>query len=273
LDVLQLFYIDLPSHPVLKLYMRLKGPQKGKVKKMKPIKKGKIVLATSLLLACAISASAKGVDNSWIKFCNFNSNINAFCEKYFSLKDFDIKFPEFNCSGMQKPEINKPEVNKPETNKPETNKPETNKPETNKPETEKPEINVPEINTPAESYATELLALVNQARKQQGLSALTLDSSLSAVAQAHSDDMAKNNFFSHTNLKGQSPFDRLKNAGVNYQTAGENIAMGQKNAQEVFSSWMNSQGHRANILNASFNKMGVGLSNSSSKYWTQIFTN
>ena len=210
MDVLQLFYIDLPSHPVLKLYMRLKGPQKGKVKKMKPIKKGKIVLATSLLLACAISASAKGVDNSWIKFCNFNSNINAFCEKYFSLKDFDIKFPEFNCSGMQKPEINKPEVNKPETNKPET---------------EKPEINVPEINTPAESYATELLALVNQARKQQGLSALTLDSSLSAVAQAHSDDMAKNNFFSHTNLKGQSPFDRLKNAGVNYQTAGENIAM------------------------------------------------
>jgi uncharacterized protein YkwD len=222
------------------------------------MKKGKVILATSLLLASAISASAKGVDNSWIKFCNFNSNINAFCEKYFSLKDFDIKFPEFNCSGMQKPEINKPEVNKPETNKPET---------------EKPEINVPEINTPAESYATELLALVNQARKQQGLSALTLDSSLSAVAQAHSDDMAKNNFFSHTNLKGQSPFDRLKNAGVNYQTAGENIAMGQKNAQEVFSSWMNSQGHRANILNASFNKMGVGLSNSSSKYWTQIFTN
>jgi uncharacterized protein YkwD len=85
--------------------------------------------------------------------------------------------------------------------------------------------------------------------------------------------MAKNNFFSHTNLKGQSPFDRLKNAGITYKTAGENIAMGQKSAQEVFNSWMNSEVHRANILNGSFNKMGGGLSDSSSKYWTQIFTN
>lgn len=123
-------------------------------------------------------------------------------------------------------------------------------------------------NQQTSSYAQAVLELVNSERAKIGLSALTLDSTLNAVATAHSKDMATRNFFSHTNPDGLSPFDRIKNAGVSYKTAGENIAMGQKSAEQVVNSWMNSEGHRKNILNASFTKMGLGNVNN---YWTQLF--
>lgn len=157
-------------------------------------------------------------------------------------------FPVF-CNVQQKP------VQKPES------KPEQ-QPEANKPQTE---------NT---SYAQEVLRLVNAERTKNGLKALTLDASLSKVAQGHSDDMAKNNYFSHTSLSGKSPFDRIKNAGISYKTAGENIAAGQKTPAQVVSGWMNSEGHRKNILNGSFTKMGLGYATSNSgykTYWTQVF--
>lgn len=124
-------------------------------------------------------------------------------------------------------------------------------------------------------YARAVLNLVNKERTSRGLSALILDEGLSNVAQKHSKDMAENNYFSHTNLAGESPFDRIKKAGISYRTAGENIAAGQKTPEAVVSSWMNSEGHRKNILNASFNKMGLGYvtANSGYKtYWTQVFT-
>lgn len=124
------------------------------------------------------------------------------------------------------------------------------------------------------SVANRVLNLVNRERVKAGLSPLTLDSSLSAVAQMHSEDMAKNNYFSHTNLNGLSPFDRIKNYGISYKTAGENIAMGYKDAQSVVEGWMNSQGHRENILKSSFGKMGLGCQKGSNGklYWTQVFT-
>ena len=124
------------------------------------------------------------------------------------------------------------------------------------------------------SYEQQVLALVNQERAKQGLSALSWSDELTAVARAHSKDMAARGFFSHTNPDGQSPFDRMKAVGISYRTAGENIAAGQRTPQEVVNAWMNSEGHRANILNASYTRLGVGYASGSgaySTYWTQCF--
>ncbi|MBQ7751966.1 MAG: hypothetical protein IJR79_03235 [Clostridia bacterium] len=124
------------------------------------------------------------------------------------------------------------------------------------------------------NYQAEVLRLVNEQRANYGLSQLTYSTQLEAVAYAHSKDMALNNYFSHTNLSGQSPFDRMKAAGISYRSAAENIAAGQKTPQEVVNAWMNSAGHRANILNSSVTKMGVGIYSGGSYgvYWTQLFT-
>ncbi len=120
------------------------------------------------------------------------------------------------------------------------------------------------------SVASKLLNLVNKARNENGLSSLTLNSSLSNVAQKKAEDMKNNNYFSHTSPTYGSPFDMIKSFGINYKTAGENIAMGQKTAEEVFNAWMNSSGHRANILNKNFTQMGIGYT-SGNTYWSQIF--
>ena len=133
-----------------------------------------------------------------------------------------------------------------------------------------------EPETPAQSsasYEQQVLALVNEQRANYGLSPLSYSNELEAVAYAHSRDMAQNNYFNHTNLSGQSPFDRIKAAGISYRSAAENIAAGQKTPQEVVNAWMNSAGHRANILNSSVTKMGVGIYSGGSYgiYWTQLF--
>ena len=120
------------------------------------------------------------------------------------------------------------------------------------------------------SVASKLLNLVNKARNENGLSSLTLNSSLSNVAQKKAEDMKNNNYFSHTSPTYGSPFDMIKSFGINYKTAGENIAKGQKTAEEVFNAWMNSSGHRANILNKNFTQMGIGYT-SGNTYWSQMF--
>lgn len=115
-----------------------------------------------------------------------------------------------------------------------------------------------------------VVTLVNQARRGNGLAELTLNEELSNVARTKSNDMAENNYFSHTSPTYGSPFDMMRQFGISYRTAGENIAKGQTTAQQVFDSWMNSPGHRANILNSSFTQIGVGYT-SNGKYWTQMF--
>ena len=120
------------------------------------------------------------------------------------------------------------------------------------------------------SVASKLLNLVNKARNENGLSSLTLNSSLSNVAQKKAEDMKNNNYFSHTSPTYGSPFDMIKSFGINYKTAGENIDKGQKTAEEVFNAWMNYSGHRANILNKNFTQMGIGYT-SGNTYWSQMF--
>lgn len=119
----------------------------------------------------------------------------------------------------------------------------------------------------------EVFALVNSERAKNGLSALSWADDVAAVARAHSSDMINRGFFSHTNPDGESPFDRLKNNGISYRTAAENIAYGQKTPADVMNAWMNSSGHRANILNKNVTELGVGAvkNNNGTIYWTQVF--
>ncbi len=152
--------------------------------------------------------------------------------------------------------------------KPETEKPETNKPETEKPETEKPETNKPEADTSVSAYAKEVVELVNKERAKVGLPALKLDTKASQAAQVRAKEV--NSVFSHTRPDGRSCFTALKEAGVSYRTAGENIAKGQRTPEEVVNAWMNSAGHRANILGKQFTSIGVGYS-ANGNGWAQFF--
>ena len=123
------------------------------------------------------------------------------------------------------------------------------------------------------SMTSQVVSLVNSERAAQGIAALQNDSKLSEIAQQKAEDMAKNQFFSHTSPTYGSAFDMLKAAGYSYKTAGENIAMGQKSAASVMDGWMHSSGHRANILHTSYEKIGVGyaVSADGTPYWVQIF--
>ena len=123
------------------------------------------------------------------------------------------------------------------------------------------------------SQAELVLKLVNQERSKAGVPALTLSQQLTDIANTKAKDMADNNYFSHQSPTYGSPFDMLKRCGVSFSYAGENIAAGQKTPEEVMHSWMNSSGHRANILNANFTELGVGYYEGGSYgvYWTQTF--
>lgn len=123
------------------------------------------------------------------------------------------------------------------------------------------------------AFQNEVLRLVNVERAKNGLGALSMNSALAKTATLKSQDMAKNNYFSHTSPTYGSPFDMMKQFGISYRTAGENIAMGQTSPAQVMNGWMNSPGHRANILNGSFTKIGVGVAQNANGqyYWTQQF--
>jgi len=119
----------------------------------------------------------------------------------------------------------------------------------------------------------EVIQLTNQERAKHGLPALRANWELSRVARIKSNDMRDKRYFSHTSPTYGSPFTMIKNFGISYSTAAENIAAGQQTAQAVVSSWMNSPGHRANILNKNVTVIGVGLAKGGSYgyYWTQMF--
>ncbi|MGZ0237815.1 CAP domain-containing protein, partial [Streptomyces sp. CPS1] len=118
----------------------------------------------------------------------------------------------------------------------------------------------------------QVVALVNQERAKAGCSPLTEDPRLDRAAQAHSDDMAARHFFDHVNPDGADPGQRITAAGYRWSAYGENIAMGQQTPASVMNSWMNSSGHRANILNCSFKNIGVGVHNGTGgPWWTQDF--
>lgn len=133
-------------------------------------------------------------------------------------------------------------------------------------------INVPTIND-IKAIENEVIKLVNAERSKRGLQTLSANWELCRVARYKSQDMINKNYFSHTSPTYGSPFNMMETFGIKFSAAGENIAMGQRNAAEVMNSWMNSPGHRSNILSPTYTEIGVGLAKSSSGryYWTQMF--
>jgi uncharacterized YkwD family protein len=115
-----------------------------------------------------------------------------------------------------------------------------------------------------------VIQLTNEERRRNGLPELQTDQALSNVAREKSDDMQRNGYFSHTSPTYGSPFDMIRDAGISFQAAGENIAQGQPTPEQVVQAWMNSQGHRENILNGGYTHIGVGY-NEQGHYWTQMF--
>ncbi len=130
----------------------------------------------------------------------------------------------------------------------------------------------PPTNNTDNAMAKKVLDLVNIERKKAGLSPLKLNTEVTSVAQVKSDDMAKNGYFDHNSPTYGSPFAMLTSFGVSYRTAGENIAKGQQTPEAVMKAWMNSTGHRENILSPKFKELGVGYTaNNGSPVWVQIF--
>lgn len=125
--------------------------------------------------------------------------------------------------------------------------------------------------TETAGYAAQVVKLVNAERAKAGLAKLKLDSSISAAAQVRAREIVKS--FSHTRPNGASFTTALTEQKISYRRAGENIAWGQKTPEQVVNAWMNSEGHRANILNSNFTSIGIGCYESSGTlYWTQLFT-
>lgn len=122
----------------------------------------------------------------------------------------------------------------------------------------------------ASGVTADIVRLVNAERAKAGCQPLTLNSTLTKAAQAHSDDMAAHQNMSHTGSDGSSPGDRITRAGYTWSSYGENVAYGYSTADQVMAGWMSSPGHRANILNCGFKEIGVGLAQPGS-YWTQDF--
>jgi uncharacterized protein YkwD len=132
----------------------------------------------------------------------------------------------------------------------------------------------PSTAAPAKSsFATQVIKLTNRERAKSGCKPLKSNSLLKSAAQAHSGDMAKKDYFSHTGKDGRSPFDRMTDAGYSYTAAAENIAAGQRTPADVVKGWMNSAGHKKNILNCTYTEIGVGYAKGGSygTYWTQDF--
>ncbi|NLL56002.1 MAG: SafA/ExsA family spore coat assembly protein [Clostridiales bacterium] len=133
-------------------------------------------------------------------------------------------------------------------------------------------IAIPSV-APLKSIEDEVLRLINAQRTRNGLQALSYNWEAARVARIKSQDMINNNYFSHNSPIYGSPFKMLESYGLRFSAAAENIAYGQRTAQEVVNSWMNSPGHRANILSRSYTHTGVGVAKKANGtlYFTQVF--
>ena len=128
----------------------------------------------------------------------------------------------------------------------------------------------PESSDGVHAYERQVVELVNVQRARNGLQPLSLDAGLCRFARVKSQDMHDNRYFDHTSPTYGSPFDMMRQFGITYASAGENIAMGYSTPEAVVNAWMNSSGHRANILSAKYTTLGVGFVPDGG-YWTQWF--
>ncbi|MBE7020043.1 MAG: LysM peptidoglycan-binding domain-containing protein [Ruminococcaceae bacterium] len=131
-------------------------------------------------------------------------------------------------------------------------------------------LKIPVTDSKVTAYEKKVIELVNTERAKYNLKPLSYDWQLSRVARIKSQDMKDKGYFSHTSPTYGSPFNMMKSFGITYSYAAENIARGQKTPEAVVKSWMNSSGHRANILSEKYTKIGVGYVENGN-YWTQMF--
>jgi len=212
-----------------------------------------------------------------------------------SLKDCPvITLPDCNQPGNESqpdlpdsslPEEEQPETGTPEQDTPDENIPGEDVPDENVPDSETPDYDqsggntsqpeIPDTNLPDNgqlSYAEQVVKLVNEERAKAGLHALQIDTEVASAALVRAKEIQTS--FSHTRPDGRKFSSVLTDANIRFTGAGENIAWGQTSPEKVMEAWMNSGGHRANILNAKFTKIGVGhLQNAAgTNYWVQLFT-
>ncbi|MGX6443231.1 CAP domain-containing protein [Neobacillus sp. K501] len=179
----------------------------------------------------------------------------------------------YNRFGISVPQMNETQPQQSQPNQT-VETPQPSQPAAPTPVEQKPVTPAP---TPAEqttsalsAYEQKVVDLTNQERAKNGLAPLKVDETLSKMAREKSRDMSANGYFSHTSPTYGSPFDMMKQYGISYRAAGENIAMGQRSPEEVVTAWMNSEGHRKNILSPNFTHIGVGHI-AQGNYWTQEF--
>lgn len=238
-----------------------KQPNKGVSRKLLL---GAMALTLSLPIgaAGAYAASAPATNaaqvQTTVRYANFD--LNAFLQQYLN------KYYSYQpTTGTGTSNAGQGQVAKPST--PATTQP--SKPATQPPTASQPSQSAGTGTVSKSEYATQVVTLVNQERAKAGLAPLkTTNETLKRVALDKAKDMYNNNYFDHTSPTYGSPFDMMKQYGVTYRAAGENIAKGQRTPQEVMTAWMNSPGHKANILNASFTTIGVAYYNG---VWVQEF--
>lgn len=239
-------------------------------------------MGISGISALPVQAASQGNIAEQLKTKGYSVTVkkaNSFDEVKDIMKELCVDFnktdwkdcPIITLPGGNQPDTDQPEDNQPETDteKPDTDQPENNRPgnDTNKPDTDRPGTGTEEL-----SFAEQVVKLVNEERAKAGLSALTLDKDIEAASLIRSKEIEVS--FSHTRPDGRKFSTVLQDNGITFRGAGENIAWGQKSPQDVMNAWMNSDGHRANILNAKYTRIGVGYYQNASgrNYWTQIFT-
>lgn len=191
---------------------------------------------------------------------NMMTTFQLYWNEWFSKNDGEEEKSADN-EQVEKPEEEQVEEPKEEVVQPNKNEEEQVAPETNKQDQQQEGLS---------QFEQEVVDLTNDERSKQGLQPLEADVELSVVARDKSQDMQNQNYFDHTSPTYGSPFDMMGAYGISYQAAGENIARGQTSPEEVVNGWMNSQGHRENILNGDFTHIGVGFVEQGN-YWTQMF--
>lgn len=229
-----------------------------------------LVVATALVVSPFVSSSAHAADDQSRSQApvncigNYSSLLSdSFWKQWFNV---DLKIPN---NGGQDQQVTTPQVpeQEVEVTKPQVPEQEV---EVTTPQTPQQEVETtPAVTTEQADFANRVVELVNQERAKGGLAPLQMDEQLSKVAMIKAKDMYDNQYFDHQSPTLGSPFDLMRSQGVTYSYAGENIAKGQTSPEQVMRDWMNSEGHRQNIMNPNYKSIGVAFYNNE---WVQEFT-
>lgn len=233
------------------------------IKKIVPLALAMTIAATASAGAAEIHTAKINIPDSVVSQAK-QELINKLMEKY----DFSACFPDWDIPSLpeETPDEQPEETPDNTPQLPDDSIPEET-PDNDTEQTPEEDDN----GTSQGDFASQVVELVNAERAKYGLSALTVDAKVQQAALVRAKESAQS--FSHTRPNGSSFSTALTEAGVSYRRAGENIAYGQRTPQQVMNAWMNSSGHRANILNEDFTTIGVGYTVvNGTAYWAQLFT-